>query len=139
MASLKKEIIVEVSGREEFLTILHKHNPGLVIVKFRANWCGPCKKISPAVDAFYATSPDTVLCMDLDIDMEGNFDVYGLLKTARIVNGIPAILCYKKGSKNLTFSDKGFPIPDESCVGSNAGDLDRFFKSCNIHLQNVGI
>ena len=75
--------------------------------------------------------------MDLDIDIDSNFDVYGYLKTARIVNGIPAILCYKKGSANLTFSDKGYPIPDESCIGANVGDLDRFFKSCGHHLQNL--
>ena len=41
---LKKEIISSFESRDEFLNLL-KVNPGLIIVKLGATWCGPCKKM----------------------------------------------------------------------------------------------
>ena len=46
-----------------------------------------------------------------------------------MVNGIPVVLCYKKG--NNTF------IPDDSVTGSDLSALDLFFKRCNKHLYDV--
>ena len=43
-----------------------------------------------------------------------------------MVNGIPVILCYKKGNT-------GF-IPDDSITGADPGALDAFFKRCGNHL-----
>ena len=124
----EKIIISYIESRNHFMNLLEK-NFGLVIIKFGATWCGPCKKIKHVVDAFFASSPDNVMCCDIDVDE--SFDVYSYLKSKKMVNGIPAILCYKKG--NTSF------IPDEMVVGIDPDKMDHFFKKCGLLLQSVSL
>jgi thioredoxin 1 len=121
-----KQIIESFQNRDEFLKLLGV-NPGLVIVKLGATWCGPCKAIAPVVHAFFASSPSNVVCADIDVDE--SFDLYAVFKQKKMVNGIPVILLFKKG--NVSF------IPDDSVTGSGAPELDAFFKRCNAHLKTV--
>jgi len=122
----QKTIISHFASRNDFFKLL-QNNPGLIIIKLGAEWCQPCKKISPILEAFFATSPDDVVCADIDVDE--SFDLYAYLKSKKMVNGIPVILCYKKG--NQTF------IPDESVTGADPVELDSFFRKCGIHLLNI--
>lgn len=122
----KKTVITCFQTRENFFRLL-ENNPGLVIIKLGATWCGPCKKIKPVVDAFFASSPDNVVCCDIDVDE--SFDVYSYFKSKRMVNGIPVILCFKKGNTSY--------IPDDSVTGSDPASLDVFFKRCGLHLLSV--
>lgn len=121
-----KEIISEIASRDAFFHLL-KNNPGLVILKLGAEWCGPCKQIKHIVHAFFATSPSDVVCGDIDVDK--SFDFYSMLKSKKMVNGIPVLLCYKKG--NVTF------IPDDLVTGADPTALDVFFKKCGKYLQEV--
>jgi len=123
-----KEIISEIATRDAFFHLL-KNNPGLVILKLGAEWCGPCKQIKHIVHAFFATSPADVVCGDIDVDQ--SFDFYSMLKSKKMVNGIPVMLCYKKG--NLSF------IPDDIITGADPPGLDAFFKRCSKHLKEVQI
>ena len=122
----KKEVISVFEKRDDFLNLL-KVNPGLVIVKLGATWCGPCKKIAPVVHGFFASSPDDVICADIDVDE--SFDLYAYFKSKKMVNGVPVMLCYKKG--NQTF------IPDDSITGADPVALDSFFKRVGGHLREV--
>ena len=47
-----KSIVTHFESRQEFLDIL-KVNPGFIVVKFGADWCGPCKKIHDEVNDFH--------------------------------------------------------------------------------------
>jgi len=122
----KKEIISEIADRNAFLNLLQL-NPGLIVLKLGAEWCGPCKTIEHVVHAFFATSPVDVVCGDIDVDI--SFDFYAYLKSKKMVNGIPVMLCYKKGNTNF--------IPDDSVTGADPIALNAFFKRCGIHLLNV--
>lgn len=124
--SISKQIISVIESRDKFLNLL-KVNPGLIVIKIGATWCGPCKKIKHIVEGFFASSPENVMCADIDADE--SFDLYSFLKSKRMVNGIPVILCYKKG--NLGY------VPDDSITGADPNDLHGFFKRCNLHLKDV--
>lgn len=123
-----KIIISKFENRTDFLKLL-ANNPGLVIVKLGAEWCGPCHKIAPVIEGFFATSPDNVICADIDVDE--SFDFYAYLKSKKMVNGIPVVLCYKKG--NISF------IPDDSITGADPIELDAFFRRCGLHLKSVEV
>jgi len=121
-----KTIVTFFQSQENFKRLL-ENNPGLVIIKFGATWCRPCKTIKPIVDGFFASSPDNVICCDIDIDE--SHDVYAYFKRKRMINGIPVILCFKKGNNSY--------IPDDSITGTNSNDLDAFFKRCGLHLLST--
>jgi len=120
---MSKKIISEIPNRDSFFHLL-QNNPGLIIIKLGADWCGPCKQIKPIVNGFFASSPPEVVCADVDVDQ--CLDFYSFLKSKKMVNGIPVLLCYKKG--NTTF------IPDDVIVGSDPNQLHQFFVRCGKHL-----
>jgi thioredoxin-like negative regulator of GroEL len=121
-----KEIISAIENREAFLDVL-KNNPGLIVIKLGAEWCGPCKKINHLVHGFFVSSPPEVLCADLDVDE--CTDLYSFLKQKKMVNGIPAILLYKKGNRSY--------IPDDSVTGANPPDLHAFFTRAGNYHANI--
>ena len=122
---MSKQVISEIVDRQAFMTLL-QHNPGLIIIKLGAEWCGPCKTIKSAVHGFFASSPPEVVCADIDVDK--SFDFYSFLKSKKMVNGIPVLLCYKKG--NSTY------IPDDMITGSDPHQLHQFFTRCGKHLMD---
>jgi thiol-disulfide isomerase/thioredoxin len=95
-------------------------NPGLVILKLGATWCGPCKQIEKQVYECIGKMQNNVQSIIIDID--DSFEIYSFLKTKKMVNGIPAILCYEKG--NTTY------IPTHSVLGSDIQQVRLFFQQC---------
>lgn len=110
---------IEINNMTHFSEILLQ-NPGLVIIKFGAEWCAPCKKIASQVHDWLQKMPNNVHTIVVDIDE--SFEVYAYLKTKKMVNGIPAILCYDQGNINY--------IPSDSVIGANVGEVDAFFDRC---------
>jgi thiol-disulfide isomerase/thioredoxin len=123
---MSKQVVSEIANREAFFLLL-QNNPGLIVIKLGAEWCGPCKTIKSAVYGFFASSPPEVVCADIDVDK--SFDFYSFLKSKKMVNGIPVLLCYKKG--NATY------IPDDIVTGSDANGLHQFFIRCGKHLMDA--
>jgi thioredoxin-like negative regulator of GroEL len=109
-------VITEIRDREHFIQII-KSNPGVIIMKFGAKWCGPCKQIEPFINEAFARMPDTVQCMNIDVDQYT--DVYAFLKSKRIVNGIPVVLAYTKNNTGI--------IPDDIVIGADLKGLRNFF------------
>uniref|UniRef100_A0A6C0EQ73 Thioredoxin domain-containing protein n=1 Tax=viral metagenome TaxID=1070528 RepID=A0A6C0EQ73_9ZZZZ len=123
---MSKQVISEIPNREAFFRLLD-NNPGLIVIKLGAEWCGPCKLIQNSVHGFFASSPPEVICAEIDVDQ--CLDFYSFLKSKKMVNGIPVILCYKKG--NQTF------IPDDSITGADPIQLHNFFIRCGNHLTTT--
>jgi len=123
--SREKQIITEFESRHQFLDFL-KENPDHIIVKFGAEWCGPCKNIESNVKSFFLKCPHTVICCDIDVDE--SFDLYAYLKTKKMVNGIPAILVWEKGTTSY--------IPDHSYVGGDPNGFEEFAQSMLSKFSN---
>jgi len=117
---LNPNVITEMS-KEAFGQAL-VDNKGALIIKFGAEWCGPCKKVDPLVYRWMNQLPPTIQGAVIDIDDEASFDLYAFLKSKKQVNGVPVILCYKKG--NMTY------IPDRVIVGADEDQIERFFLAC---------
>jgi thioredoxin-like negative regulator of GroEL len=113
-------IITEIKDRNHFAELL-KSNPGLFIIKFGAEWCGPCKTINNDVKNVFEHMPSNVQCATIDIDK--CTDVYSFLRTKRVVNGVPVILCYVK--RNTSH------IPDDIVVGADKKQIGEFFIRCD--------
>jgi thiol-disulfide isomerase/thioredoxin len=108
------------SNRQEMLEIL-KENPGVIIIKFGAEWCAPCKKIESFVEGYMNKMPEMIRCIMIDID--NAIDAYSFLKSKKLVNGIPVCLAYFQ-KQQVTY------IPDEVVIGTNTSELKTFFETC---------
>lgn len=65
-------------------------NSGLVLVDMYADWCGPCKMISPLLEDLSKTN-DNVEFVKVDVDAEIDLaSFYG-------VQSIPTIMLFKNG------------------------------------------
>ena len=116
--ALPENVITELT-KDSFQTIL-QNNPGAFIVKFGAEWCGPCKKADPLIYDWMSKMPPSIQCAIVDIDE--NFEVYAFLKSKKMVNGIPVLLCYQTG--NISW------IPDQSVTGADDNQINMFFQKC---------
>jgi thiol-disulfide isomerase/thioredoxin len=111
-------ILTKIESVSAFSQLL-KENKGLIILKFGAEWCGPCKRIEGLVNEWYSKMPqETVQCGLIDVDE--NIELYGFLKSKKRINGIPAIFCYVKGNDHY--------IPDDMAVGADPNEINGFFQ-----------
>ena len=109
----------ELADREAFQEILNS-NEGIVILKFGAEWCQPCKLINPFVHEMFNKLPEGFTVYDLDVD--DNFEIYAYLKSKKMVTGIPVVLAYYR--ENKTFAS------NESISGANQEEYNAFFLKC---------
>lgn len=114
----------------DFSHHLQTKNPGAIVIKFGADWCGPCKQIEPLVQAWFqqfAAMTDRVLCDCVNIDE--NDALYTFLKSKRRINGIPAILCWYKNNVHY--------IPDDMTAGSDVQQTNAFFQRILNHINTT--
>ena len=84
-----------------------------VIVDFSATWCGPCKMLSPRLDAAVATAGDTVDLAIVDIDENADIaDQYG-------VQAVPTVIAVRGGE----VVDKFVGLIDEDKLGAFVENL----------------
>ena len=113
-------ILTSIPTVEHFKTII-ENNKGTIIMKFGADWCGPCKLIDAQVHKWFdfcAHNRPSVQTYLLDVD--DHLDVYGFLKKNRVVNGVPVILVYKSANKSFR--------PDDLVIGANPDEIDALFR-----------
>lgn len=77
----------------------------VVLVDFYAEWCGPCKKMKPSIEAIEKEMAANVKVVRIDVDK--NTD---LVKSFGILE-IPIIRVYKQGK--ITWEQKGFVEMEE--------------------------
>jgi thioredoxin 1 len=116
-------IIHQIDNRQALIGVLQS-NPGLIFIKFGAEWCGPCKLIEKDLDEHFKNMSDDIQCIILDIDE--SFDIYAYMKSKKIVASIPSVICYQKGNHSY--------VPDDVYSGSDKNELSSFFDRCKEEL-----
>ena len=92
---------------DNFATEVEGHD-GLVLVDFWAEWCGPCRKLTPIVQELADEYGDKLKVVKLDV--EGNRSVAG--KYA--IMSIPALLLFSDGE----LKDKKVGVQPKSALTS---------------------
>ena len=110
-------IITELPNKKVFHEALES-NPGIIIIKFGAEWCAPCKKIETHVKILMNKMPSNV--QNYIVDIDDSLEIYSFLKNKKMVNGIPVILAYYK--ENTSY------IPDDVVIGADAIKINEFFE-----------
>jgi len=84
----EKMSILDVTSENFEKEVLKSEKP--VLVDFYADWCGPCKMLSPIVDEIATENEDIKVCR-INIDNEESLAVqYGIMS-------IPTLLIFKSG------------------------------------------
>ena len=63
----------------------------LVLVDFYADWCGPCKMMSPILQEVKATLQEAVEIIKINVDQHQD------LASHFMVRGVPTMMLFKKG------------------------------------------
>ena len=119
-------VITKIPNSQALADLLQV-NPGLILIKLGATWCGPCKKIEPLVMSWLQKMPEQVQIALIDIDE--NVDLYGFYKKKRVVNGVPTILAYYPENEHY--------FPDDMTSGSDPKTTNDFFLRCAEYLQKT--
>ena len=94
-----------------------------LIIRFTAEWCGPCKQIAPLVAQYVPMLAPNVWYVDVNIDQ--SHDIYSLLKSKRVIGGVPTIFCYSFPRPDCTRHT--VHLPTRSVVGADPARTRAFF------------
>ncbi|XP_049768401.1 thioredoxin, mitochondrial [Schistocerca cancellata] len=105
-----------VKNQEEFLNkVMHSDLP--VIVNFHAEWCEPCKILSPRLKELVEPLEDIVLAV---VDVENNVDLVHTFE----VKAVPAVIAIRNG----IVVDKFIGLVDGEMIDKLIAELSRGAK-----------
>lgn len=87
--------VLKITGENFENEVLKADKP--VIVDFYADWCGPCKMMSPVIDSIAEELGDSVKVGKVNSDEEMELaEQFGIMS-------IPTIMIFKNGAVSKTF------------------------------------
>ena len=122
----------EEVDRTRFEEIIH-NNQDIIIFKFGAEWCNPCKKVKPIIEENIVNMNNYMEAKKIDrnvyfyeIIVDDYFDLYAMFKQKKMINGIPHMMCFFGENNN---NRSHFYISDFSVSGSDENNINLFFNT----------
>jgi thiol-disulfide isomerase/thioredoxin len=117
--------IIELESREDLKKYLENTTCDTTILKFTASWCKPCKTIAPFVESMNDEYFKKGINFEfIEIDVDCALDLYAFLKKTKMINGIPALLAYKKS----LYNPESFFVPFKNATGADKTLVSNFYK-----------
>lgn len=98
---LLTEAVTELNNSEHFNALTNSTN--IVLVDFYADWCKPCKMLSPILHEIATENSDKIKILKVDVDK------FPELANKYKVRGIPHLIAFKEGEsiwKGVGFQEK---------------------------------
>jgi len=114
--------ILQLVDDEEYINIT------AILIKFGAEWCGPCQHIKSYCHNKFKNLSSKVMCFDIDIDKKENMELYLAYKQKKMVKSIPIIFAYISNPNRDTSL---WWAPDFSINTTNPYELENFFEKVN--------
>jgi thioredoxin 1 len=84
-----KPAVATLEGAETFRQALADAGAGLVVVDFYADWCAPCRQLSPMLEEIARAHPEKATFYKVDVEKNGD-----LMRVFRIT-GIPHVMFFR--------------------------------------------
>ena len=125
-----EDIILET--RKDLTDYLKNTKYEYVVLKFYADWCGPCKVIAPKVKEMIlnkanSLSNETNKFIYIEVDVDECFDLYAFLKSKKMIRGIPTIFLYQK-NVYLQSEESHMYIPQASIAGTKENEIQNIIN-----------
>jgi thiol-disulfide isomerase/thioredoxin len=116
---------IQLESRDDLKKYLETTTCDTTILKFTASWCKPCKTIAPFVETLNNEYFKKDLNFEfIEIDVDSALDLYAFLKKVKMINGIPALLAYKKS----LYNPDTFFVPYRNATGADKSLVAQFYK-----------
>ena len=119
--------------REDLVDLLKCSTYEYIVLKFKAEWCKPCKVIDPFIhnlvdDKINVLNKQnrTNVFLYVEIDIDVCTDLYIFLKKMKRLNGVPSVLFYQKSIYDKIEDDYKY-IPQQSISGANESVIQKLF------------
>ena len=98
-----------ITSRDQFNDAINQSDVFALCV-FSADWCGPCKMLSPIIEQFYELCKENNSAIDV---IKVNIDEFRDLAVNYNVNSVPTIMLFKDG--RCIADRSGFVSLDNLC------------------------
>ena len=123
--------VIEDISLDNFKSLLDNNKPEKrIILRFTADWCGPCKGIDSICEEYFSKCSDNIQPVVVDVDE--TMDLYMIFKRYRRLNGIPALFAfYGNNMQNPWY------ISNDSVNTGDKQQVMNFFNRCTMHINNL--
>jgi putative thioredoxin len=135
-------VVFDVDEADFHQRVVERSRTVPVVVDFWAEWCGPCKSLTPVLEQAAATREGQVDLAKVDVDRNQ------LLAQAYQVQGIPAVKAFREGQVASEFTGAVPPpeverffdalVPSEADRLAGAGDEPSLRRALELDPRHLG-